>query len=70
MPDEDIDPNGDGSFGTFDEETDDEDEFIYDDELEGSSDFDKDDYEIDENMYEDSASKRYKQSPESKEIIF
>ncbi len=53
MPDEGIEPIEDGLLGTFDET--DDDEFTYDDdELEGSSDFDKDDYEISENMYEDS----------------
>lgn len=57
MPDEEMEPNGDDLLGTFDEINDD-DEFIYDEELEGSSDFDKDDYELDDNMYEDSASKR------------
>lgn len=56
-PDEEIESNRDSSFGTLDEKND-NDEFIYDDELEGSGDFDKDDYEIDENMYEDSQSKR------------
>ncbi|KAG4076639.1 hypothetical protein HA402_001926 [Bradysia odoriphaga] len=51
------DPNEEGSFGAFDE-TDDE-EFYEDDDLEGSSDFDPDDYEIDENnMYDDNAGKR------------
>ncbi|XP_037043053.1 protein eiger isoform X6 [Bradysia coprophila] len=50
-------PNEEGSFGAFDE-TDDE-EFYEDDDLEGSSDFDPDDYEIDENnMYDDNAGKR------------
>lgn len=58
MPDGDIEPNGNDSFGTFDDADDEEDEFIYDDELEGSTDFDKDDYMVDENMYEDNASKR------------
>lgn len=57
MPDEDIDPNGDDFLGTFDD-TDDDDEFIYEDDLEGSSDFDKE-YEFDDNMYEDNASKRW-----------
>lgn len=54
-------PNEEGSFGTFDE-TDDE-EFYEDDDLEGSSDFDPDDYEIDENnMYDDNAGKRHVRS--------
>lgn len=51
-------PNEEGSFGTFDE-TDDDEEFYGDDDLEGSSDFDPDDYDIDENnMYVDNAGKR------------
>lgn len=59
MPDGETEPNGNGSFGAFGE-ADDDDEFIYDDEeVEGSTDFDKDDeYETDENMYEDNVSKR------------
>lgn len=57
MPDEDIEPNGD-LFPTFNE-GDEDDDFLYDDEeLEGSGDFDQDDYEMDENLYEGGATKR------------
>ncbi|KAJ6641109.1 Protein eiger [Pseudolycoriella hygida] len=63
MPD--IGLDSDAAFDTFDEDNDD-DEFIYeDDEIEGSSDYDKDDYEFDENMYEDRTSERRSRSLKS-----